>query len=71
MNFHISLLLTAQCTIFENLSAVSIILGASGSGTDAIGESFKMLLALSLPSANPAMIPGMVLVATLVVGEDK
>lgn len=49
---------------FENLSTIRIILGACGTQTDAIEESFKMLMTQSLSSANFAIIPGRALVGT-------
>lgn len=64
INFHITLLLISQWPSFENLSTIRIILGACGTQTDAIEESFKMLMTQSLSSANFAIIPGRSLVGT-------
>lgn len=64
INFHITLLLISQWMSFENLSTIRIILGACGTQTDAIEESFKMLMTQSLSSANFAIIPGRALVGT-------
>lgn len=64
INFHITLLLIAQWTSFKNLSIVRIILRACGTQTDAIEESFKMLMIQNLSSANFAIIPGRALVGT-------
>lgn len=64
INFHITLLLISQRMSFENLSTIRIILGACGTQTDAIEESFKMLMTQSLSSANFAIIPGRALVGT-------
>lgn len=64
INFYITLLLISQWMSFENLSTIRIILGACGTQTDAIEESFKMLMTQSLSSANFAIIPGRALVGT-------